>query len=848
MAIELQQLSEGAKKRAEWFLSRFLMTTIAIIVVLLTLTQVPQVHNVLFQLHGKVDGADWPYVLLWFALMTAILFLGINLADLIVEPNVEEAAAESGHQKRIPRTTAWTAVGVIVIVAFVLTLTADASDPSQSFGFATWLPLPLPIFLIALAALLAPFHAFCPKGLRSQKHRKIFIVGRLVCFSLILIAIGEFIWWLAGAKFARFVSYQAYTVWAVYQMLFLLIMLGRAIDALSMQGLRWIRAAAVALVVLYAFSWGPTDVGRAQQDTRSLVEIDAEITKRWFEALKAKIDSLPTNGPVVFVGASGGGSRAALFTALVLDSLERVALFDTTVADRIVLISAVSGGSLASAYSAAHSAESDHAEEGVDYSWRHTIASDLKQRVKLSVSELIAAAEEEARSETLAEHEQHAYQMAVERLREMASTAEPVSPEILKSEFVDHMNMDFMAPLLRGCVYLWQSRGRSLSTFWEKHFEWKDYNNRVGIRHDSKHGRIPPVLLLNATLVEYGNRLTIGIPALPPHLLDREDCPAVSLSSIDALYEVSLAEAVRLSANFPWGIPVARLRTSNGSNHLLDGGIADNTAIDMLYEIIASIEYFAALDAKTKLTAEEELLREKASELWKELRRRGVVIIEIDSGAKPSQLGKVAKLFPEVVNPIQTLKKSSFARLVADKDDYLERIDKLLEPEPISPSTDIAELAVVAPRLPPLTYMCLDKEHVMTAWALGANDKAKVIARFIVEDEVNRHKISGHGHSYEDLYALATRSLEDAYKRLARSPLDVALVGGGGVGRGELTTEQMMKVHSLAGVPNLAFKELSEADLARVVSQMQRARHEEWKQQAQLERKARAAIYERRKR
>ena len=57
-------------------------------------------------------------------------------------------------------------------------------------------------------------------------------------------------------------------------------------------------------------------------------------------------------------------------------------------------------------------------------------------------------------------------------------------------------------------------------------------------------------------------------------------------------------------------------------------------------------------------------------------------IIEIDSGAKPSRLGSVARYFPEIRNPIDTLKKSSHARLVSAKRNYLEEIDRLFRPGP----------------------------------------------------------------------------------------------------------------------------------------------------------------------
>ena len=53
-----------------------------------------------------------------------------------------------------------------------------------------------------------------------------------------------------------------------------------------------------------------------------------------------------------------------------------------------------------------------------------------------SARDLIPTVEEMSDSDAMTEHVQHAYENATNRLKEIASTAEPVSPDILTSEFI----------------------------------------------------------------------------------------------------------------------------------------------------------------------------------------------------------------------------------------------------------------------------------------------------------------------------------------------------------------------------------------------------------------------------
>ena len=106
----------------------------------------------------------------------------------------------------------------------------------------------------------------------------------------------------------------------------------------------------------------------------SHVGSDCEAT--WLEHCENRLDGierLPGDGPVVLVAASGGGSRAALFTALLLEALARTDAQGKPLPApapkgavplhrRIAIISSVSGGSLGTAYYAARQEMTEDAE------------------------------------------------------------------------------------------------------------------------------------------------------------------------------------------------------------------------------------------------------------------------------------------------------------------------------------------------------------------------------------------------------------------------------------------------------------------------------------------------------
>jgi hypothetical protein len=209
--------------------------------------------------------------------------------------------------------------------------------------------------------------------------------GRLIAWLISTALIGELLWVLAHTQWQdNAISYRLYTIWAIFQLLTTLVIVGLLIDRWHDATDRWpIRQVAVLLmpVVIWLFSRA-LPVNALELDrhlTHDQIRVwktvlqspdgpnslawHARSNSKWFDHLIARVNAVPETQPVVIVAASGGGSRAAIFTALVLETLARTptdtnapiaddasAAGQRTWADNVVLISSVSGGSLATAY------------------------------------------------------------------------------------------------------------------------------------------------------------------------------------------------------------------------------------------------------------------------------------------------------------------------------------------------------------------------------------------------------------------------------------------------------------------------------------------------------------------
>ncbi len=590
--------------------------------------------------------------------------------------------------------------------------------------------------------------------------------------------------------------------------------------------------------------------------------------KEWFDRFLQRIREVK-EGPVVIVAASGGGSRAAIFTALVYETLSQTPIHPRNGSaneprmwtDNIALISSVSGGSLATAYFVRnrgcgkqprftklrnttpdelnarlkgraeqmllelpkHQAMDFNQEYFPDYNDNWSVEKKLayitgryptlltartqrmkdrkrykaerdKEKDKLNhaphpdeAGPLRKSLQEKERMLADAEDgigvlEQFLSMVqAYDFVRRLPDDTVPVEQplltteqwkefhRVLESTMFDEMCLDFMAPLMRGALSpLILDRGDSLARFWTNRFDWYDCTNFDGFAECKYDETLHPLVIFNASDVAQGTRLAIGFPTLPSNLWEpvydaskSTRARPITLSEWGPNYKVSLARAVRMSSNFPFGFRAMELsaQDSRGNltvkHHVLDGGIVDNTGLDTIYELFQALEWYATKNERechSEKIAPEDLsyYTKQAKTILQELRQRGVVILEIDAGAKPDEriTGRL-NLFAGLTEPIQALNNAAYMGADQDKALYIQELRRIL-------NRNLLELAGDDPRKevslawyndnrPATTlHVALECNHytpgetqpnpeVMTAWALGPKDKAEVVHRFLME-------------------------------------------------------------------------------------------------------------------
>jgi hypothetical protein len=750
-------------------------------------------------------------------------------------------------------------------------------------------------WILAGLGLCLLFHTGTPSACEDSSPKGRLYIGRLLGWLLVTAVVGETLWLGAyhGDPWGLF-SYRLYTIWAIIQALTFLILLGLLIDRFWHLHRAWpVRQIAAAVVVVSIWGFSRWETLSWQDAERHLspdqlinarladVEATADRTraadrrkKLWFDQFKARLASIPpAEGPVVFVAASGGGSRAAIFTALTLEALKRTPLNPQvggrTWADNIVLISSVSGGSLATAYYV-HGLGSS--EDELPNGLRNTTESELRdrlatlaekdlgdypaklvgrqqerlrdflaqqtreqERVPATAVEALHGEDAEERREAYRDilRSESIYEALVQmrsRLRKQGALPVRVASAVgclgwgqgygplsvatllslreverddftdrlteviarikadayargqraewdwvLKKKAFDEMCLDFMAPIMRGLLSVSLDRGDALARFWTHRFHWENATNFNGygveaINSGHKRFQVPvnvpnyqphhPLVLFNTCDVAHGSRLVIGFPPIPDRLWDLPGdlgrtsyARPKSLNSYAPGFRVSLARAVRLSSNFPYGFRVEELALPRGVNradtrsvHMLDGGVIDNTGLDTIYELLNALKDHGESERPSDLTRE-------ASDLLDDLRKRGVVILEIDSGAKPSQHAP-ARFDPLVGprEPLQALDNASFTNAEVVKQYYVREINAILN-APLDRirafSAETSGSSDLRPEIQPKTtvkvrlqcnhYLPSQKENdpeVMTAWTLGPKDKAQIVHRFLIELEM----------------------------------------------------------------------------------------------------------------
>ncbi len=307
------------------------------------------------------------------------------------------------------------------------------------------------------------------------------------------------------------------------------------------------------LPVLIAISWGLAmvcdsdhtyPIGPAGSEAPAPFG-PAEAIGSWMETHSPKDCPVP-----VFIAASGGGIRAATWTATVLSGLRG----DGEIGDRfsrsIVLLSTVSGGSVGAMY---YLDAYEGGEPTTD--WRARDAIGRAQSSSLS-----------------------------------AVTWGLTYPDFWRMT---------VPPLIPARI----DRGWALENRWRDRMVHPDAT-LSGWRRDIQAGR-RPVVIFNATVVETGDRLTIspidaplpdktGQKATHDRVNDSTTFRRMDFQSLYGHRDLDVVTAARLSATFPWVSPVTRPDSDTLSPgvlyHVGDGGYFDNegmvSALEFMKEVL----------------------------------------------------------------------------------------------------------------------------------------------------------------------------------------------------------------------------------------------------------------------
>ena len=379
---------------------------------------------------------------------------------------------------------------------------------------------------------------------------------------------------------------------------------------------------------------------------------------------------------------------------------------------------------------------------------------------------------------------------------------------VLQSKIFDEMCLDFMAPLMRGTLSPTLDRGDALARFWTHRFGWYDATNFNGYKKpvdQSTYQHYHPLVCFNTCDVAYGSRLVIGFPPIPDDLWKREyeDRKATHarpkpLNELVPGFRVSLARAVRLSSNFPFGFRVSRMELPPGDDsdkprewvHMLDGGVIDNTGIDTIYELFKALEWHADLRHKSDD-------QQHATTILESLRKRGVVILEIDAGAKPSKTTPSNwDLVGGVRGPLQALDNASYTNAEVVKQFYLKEIRRTLsfnldQLKPLETELKVPLASFREIQSSTAMHMVFECNHylpgqeeqdqdVMTAWSLGPQDKAQIVQRFLIELEMwDQHRRDACTELRDNLNSIAEKverpALVKLIQALSQSYDDLAL-------------------------------------------------------------------------
>jgi hypothetical protein len=825
----------GPAGRVRRFIEANVALLAATMLVLFLLFRVDQVSHILWAQRPRLGGSPYQWLLFIYVILLAAFNITsfLHISRWFHEPTSGLLAAwhwVTDWPLRLAdrqRSHFTLIVGIVLAATGLSVLIWGASGQSSRVYALSGLACQNSGVL-----LLATGAWFLIRSVVEQQGPGLATAGRIVGWLVVSGAFGEAIWILGGPGGATWGSYRLYTIWAIIQLLTLLMLVSRWVDIVHASTMFPIRLAAIAVVIAGLYFWmghdsvrqndyaydapatpaPPVNVAAGQVAPPAVIsDADRALANAWFSQFQSRLKRLEGKGPAVFVAAAGGGSRAATYAALTYDALARTPVpgaQERTVADNIVLISSVSGGSLASAYFV----QSRAAGGNRDKDGRPLDRSDLRYSIKAEIQDylkshpweddFVAASPSVARQDNqiaspwpnastpdfnakmkdlqterkdLVTHFQDPMskvgvnpQDLQEKARRLVDlelflsppegklggpagiAGSPDDPWPLRSAAFDDMCTDFMAPVLRGTLSLTFDRGDALARFWTQHYQWASSTNTGGYARDGGASFQPtdPLVLFNATDVAHGSRLVAGFPALPPFLWKvvydpnsgaprsafRRGRPR-SISETNPGLTLSLSRAVRLSSNFPFGFRISELPgpaktepeagATDPPTHVTDGGVVDNSGLDSVAELLVGLGYLAS-DKNQNAYKE---FQAPAKDLLESLRKLGVLMIEIDTGAKPSSSDRSASA-SGVLEPLRAMTNAGFTEAELARKHYIDEIRSSIE------HRDGQTLKV--PPFRSYTFVCVrsDDSAVMTAWALGSDDKGNVIRSFLLDDKL----------------------------------------------------------------------------------------------------------------
>lgn len=715
-----------------------------------------------------------------------------------------------------------------------------------------------------------------------ERRRRVWhAAGRVLSWIAAGSVLGEILW-IAASLEVPIASFRLYSIWAAIHIPVVVAVLAALVDFAQqhtqVQARLIVGALVIARIAFPQFVESNTVQDRLPQVSTAKPQKQVATEGRtWLDSFEQRIDEIPP-GPVVVVAASGGGSRAALFASLVLQHLatqpmdwtdgadvpvdaagssgpvtsgqQKQSAQKSKWSDHILLMSSVSGGSLATGRFAADPAMARNRLPDLQYSSKEELRLRTLAKVEGWLGPVNPAADAVSAAASDA-NELDRLRLVEAELKDLGSpNGTSAAAMAFSSKIADDMAADFMAPMLRGALIPNSTRGDCLYHFWEHKFGWESaWQQSESLLSD--HRLIPsepvapqttqerqtsvsesapkgPLVLFNTTDVETGRRVILGFPSVPagflasspefpPEILDStgtqtrgKEFGPVSLADFTPVdtTSVSLTRAVRLSSNFPWGFgvqqfnpksspptrmqskaPSVRGENSRKKIELVDGGVVDNTGIDSL----------AALFETLFIRAENDPFGREAKILQK-LRKRGIAFIEIDSGAKPTGNASEQTAFGDVLRPLTALNNSSYTNAVRISDNLIQRLtlrfaispsaaqlsafplntnnpyfdlieDQLKSALPVAiPANSDAEKAIVS--LFHFRFSCNHVQDtnadVMTAFALGPDDKATVMAMFLSEVQKWEEWQSGTRDAYSFVQSyFAPKSPENLTKEFA---------------------------------------------------------------------------------